>query len=87
MKPIVDLRNAAHAANLFQMLKAHLKDRLVDDGSAPRRGQQQDVYKRQAQGYAPLEIRNSIVPLVNFGSSLSMPLLLAGPVRLQLRGI
>ena len=22
---IVDLRNAAHAANLFQMLKAHLK--------------------------------------------------------------
>ena len=28
---IVDLRNAAHAANLFQMLKAHLKDRLVDE--------------------------------------------------------
>ena len=33
---------------------------------------------QHAQGYAPLEIRNSIVPLVNFGSSLSMPLLLAG---------
>ena len=33
---------------------------------------------QHAQGYAPLEIRNSIVPLVNFGSSLSMPLLLVG---------
>ena len=33
---------------------------------------------QHAQGYAPLEIRNSIVPLVNFGSSMSMPLLLVG---------
>ena len=33
---------------------------------------------QHAQGYAPLEIRNSIVSLVNFGSSLSMPLLLVG---------
>ena len=33
---------------------------------------------QHAQGYAPLAIRNSIVPLVNFGSAASMPLLLIG---------
>ncbi len=33
---------------------------------------------QHAQGYAPLAIRNSIVPLVNFGSTASMPLLLIG---------
>jgi Zn-dependent membrane protease YugP len=33
---------------------------------------------QHAQGYAPLAIRNSIVPIVNFGSRASMPLLLVG---------
>lgn len=33
---------------------------------------------QHAQGYAPLSIRNSIVPIVNFGSRASMPLLLVG---------
>lgn len=33
---------------------------------------------QHAQGYAPLMLRNSIVPLVNFGSKASMPLLLVG---------
>lgn len=33
---------------------------------------------QHAQGYAPLLLRNSIVPLVNFGSGASMPLLLVG---------
>lgn len=33
---------------------------------------------QHAQGYAPLMLRNSIVPLVNFGSKASMPLLVVG---------
>ncbi len=33
---------------------------------------------QHAEGYAPLQLRNSIVPLVNFGSKASMPLLLIG---------
>lgn len=33
---------------------------------------------QHAQGYAPLMLRNSIVPLVNFGSRASVPLLLVG---------
>lgn len=33
---------------------------------------------QHAQGYGPLMIRNSIVPVVNFGSKMSMPLLLIG---------
>jgi len=33
---------------------------------------------QHAQGYGPLMLRNSIVPVVNFGSKASMPLLLIG---------
>ena len=33
---------------------------------------------QHAQGYGPLILRNSIVPVVNFGSKMSMPLLLIG---------
>ena len=33
---------------------------------------------QHAQGYGPLMLRNSIVPVVNFGSRMSMPLLLIG---------
>ena len=42
-------------------------------------------------GYAPIKLRNSIVPVVNFGNSLSMPLfvigLLLGSYNLALAGI
>lgn len=33
---------------------------------------------QHATGYAPLTIRNTIIPLTNFGSTLSMPLILIG---------
>ena len=33
---------------------------------------------QHAQGYAPIKIRNSILPVCNIGSALSMPLLLIG---------
>jgi Zn-dependent membrane protease YugP len=33
---------------------------------------------QHATGYAPIKIRNSIVPVVNIGSSLSMPLFIIG---------
>ncbi len=35
---------------------------------------------QDAENYAPIRIRNSIVPVVNFGSTLSWPLLLLGLV-------
>lgn len=35
---------------------------------------------QHAQGYAPIKIRNTILPVCNIGSALSMPLLLAGLV-------
>lgn len=31
-----------------------------------------------AQGYAPIKIRNSIIPVVNFGSAISLPLFFVG---------
>jgi len=36
--------------------------------------------QQHATGYLPLRIRHSIVPLANFGSSLAIPLFLAGLV-------
>ena len=33
---------------------------------------------QHAQGYVPIKIRNSILPVCNLGSTLSMPLLLIG---------
>ena len=33
---------------------------------------------QHAQGYAPIKIRNSILPVCNIGSTLSMPLIIAG---------
>ena len=33
---------------------------------------------QHAQGYAPLKLRNSIVPITNFGAKLSTPLILLG---------
>ncbi|MBO5291432.1 MAG: zinc metallopeptidase, partial [Clostridia bacterium] len=35
---------------------------------------------QHAQGYAPIKIRNTILPVCNIGSTLSMPLLLIGLV-------
>lgn len=35
---------------------------------------------QHAQGYAPIKIRNSILPVCNIGSTLSIPLLLAGVI-------
>lgn len=33
---------------------------------------------QHAQGYAPIKVRNTILPVCNIGSTLSMPLLIAG---------
>lgn len=33
---------------------------------------------QHAQGYAPIKVRNAILPVCNIGSTLSMPLLIAG---------
>ena len=35
---------------------------------------------QHAQGYAPLMLRNAIIPVTNFGSKLSIPLILLGLV-------
>ena len=33
---------------------------------------------QHAQGYAPIKLRNAVLPVANFGSYLSMPLIIAG---------
>lgn len=37
---------------------------------------------QHAEGYAPIKLRNSLVPVANFGSKLSMPLIVLGLVLL-----